>query len=421
MRMLTRSIHRPGLLSVRAARSSTTSLALAQLAVALLAVVSGAVLGCTGDTATNVQTIPVGSNPNVFWALRLNQHAINMALTSPSNTLQLTATPVTAAGTPLVGAGSATFTAKDSTVSVSASGVVTAHYQTSLTQVIASLQVKGVTLADTAFIQVKATAPAALSTFSMQPGPGTGDSAKVTIDSEHVYWPVTATNGAGTVCDSTGCPLLIAYASSNPARAHLGGIAGNGGVGPRIVQFPENGNFQFNTTGHVYLIAETWAYGDSLRDSVDFTVGLQLNIVNILTEPSSGAPVSFSVTPKVVVGVGATLNFWNKVPTPLDIVFNDTTGIEADSVRTPIQTQFFGPLPPTGTGNIPAFGGDTVCNEDSLVANGVDCSIPAFYQLKWIWLPQDFTARRFTVPGVYQYRSLLGRSATYTIVVHNDR
>ena len=379
---------------------------------------SMAMLGCAGDTATNLRTIQVSSDPNAYWALQLNQHAVNMALTGSSNTMQLTATPVTASGTPLASAGPVTYTATDSTVSVTSTGMLTAHYRTPLTKVVASLQVKGVTLADTAFVQVVATAPLSpLATFSMRPGPE--DSAKVTIDSGYVYWPVTATNRGGTtVCDGTHCPFLIAYSTSNPDRVVVHPIYGHTSSSPRIVQFPDNAYFNFLNSGHVYFIAETWAYGDSLRDSVDFTVGLQLNIFNELTS-TSGSSVSFSVTRKVTVGVGAVLTFQNNVPHPLDIVFNDPTGMDTASVFTAYQV--LGPLPPTGTGNIPAFGGDTVCNTDSLTAYGLDPTVP-YYCTAYKWLFVDaFRARRFKAPGVYRYWSSLGNSATYTIDVHDDR
>ena len=92
----------------------------------------------------------------------------------PASTIQLTATALNANGEPLSGAGQATFSATDSSVTVSPSGLVTAHFvtQSGGTKVVATMQQNNVTLTDTAFIRVTETAPAAIATFSIQPAPG---------------------------------------------------------------------------------------------------------------------------------------------------------------------------------------------------------------------------------------------------------
>jgi hypothetical protein len=160
----------------------------------------------------------------VYWALQLNQHAVQLALTPGFNTVQLTATPVNAAGTPLSGLGPVTYTATDTTVTVSPTGLVTARLVTQpgvVTRVKASLQAQNMTLTDVVRIQITDTVPQhLLSTFSMQPA--AGDSAKRSLDYDQFPWPARAFNTAGdTVCGSAACSLLVSYTSSNPKVATI--------------------------------------------------------------------------------------------------------------------------------------------------------------------------------------------------------
>src|ERR1700761_1110947 len=68
--------------------------------------------GCSGDT-TGPTPVPFTPSNQLYWALVLNETAVNLALTAPYDTMQLIATPVTEAGTPLTGASPATFQAAD--------------------------------------------------------------------------------------------------------------------------------------------------------------------------------------------------------------------------------------------------------------------------------------------------------------------
>ena len=362
---------------------------------AVTALVAGA-LACSGDT-----TGPALQSPNeLYWALRLNQHAINLALTAPYDTAQLSATAFTETGHPFVGGDSAVhYSGTDSSVTVNSTGLVTAHYTTDQTAVIASRTIQGITLTDTVFIQVTQTPPTApLSTFSLQPAPG--DSAKRSVDYiKFVYqyleptinpdnnpfaWPVIATNmEKDTICTANGCPLLVYYHSSDTLTA---AIDRNTGV------------ITANDTGHVTLTATTLAYGVARSDSVDFTIGYQVyaSIALQLDSTAGKYRVLFNAPTHTIVGIGAVLNFVNISSRLLDLRFDHTDGVDTASALS-----IFGAIyPPKGAGNISPFGGLTFQ-----------------YPFQYEGSDSAMAARRFPHAGVYRYYTTLLPSDTFSIVV----
>lgn len=349
--------------------------------------VAGGVLSCGGDANTAPAPRSAGQ---AYWALHLNQHAINLALTPPYDTVHLTATPVTVTGTPLTNAGGVTFQATDSNVTVDSNGVVTAHFVTpgQPTSVIATLTTQGVTLHDTAFIQVTETVPPAmLATFSMQPAPG--DSAKRSIDSTDYMWPVTATDAAhDTICNVNACSIQVYYSSSDPLIARIDRQTGEVGA---------------NDTGHVVFTATTLAYGVAMQDSVRFTVGYKLsyNIDLALAMVLGVLTLTFGAPKKLILGVGAVVTFCNQSPQPVDIVFDNPAAVDSASCVVPGYAEG----PPTGPGNITAFGGDTTRDYPSIPYSNLN----------------DCRARRFLVPGVYRYHSSLFPSDTYEIDVKQQQ
>jgi len=282
----------------------------------------GGVLGCGSDTTGPA---PLASTA-AFWALRLNQHAVNLAVVAPYDTIQLRATALTVAGTPLPGTGSVTYTANDSTLQVSATGLVTARYATNGTtsQVIATLTAQGVTQADTAFFQVTDTVPTyPLATFSIQPRPDGIDSAKVAVDAsfEIRHIPVYALDTQrDTLCNVNGCALVVAWSSSDPTVAAI----------------DQSGKVTANVVGQVTFYATTLAYGVMKRDSLPFVVGYPIlpftNIITLLSRASVGSqPSVVSFYPSTLtVGVGGIVLFGIPgVKFPLvDVVFDDSTAIQ---------------------------------------------------------------------------------------------
>ena len=314
--------------------------------------VLGAALGCSSDTSAPA---PVPS-AQLYWALQLNQHAIVMALTAPYDTVQLTATPITGAGVPITGLGGTAFrlaSTTDSTVTVSPTGLVTAHYVTQgdvVAKVIASLRdnAQGVTHQDTAFIVVTATpAASGIATFSMQPAPG--DSAKRSLNDFDggglvvpltIPWPATVVDSAGdTLCSVNSCSIPVYYHGSNPAVAT---VDARTGMLTKI------------DTGHVMLSAQTLVYGRPFRDSVDFRIGLMTDVFLFFRPTQDGESGPFGQ--KIVLGVGAVMYFYNLgVYGPIQITFDDPT--LADSV---VNDAIFG-MPPTGNGNV-TINCDSVAN-----------------------------------------------------------
>lgn len=387
-------------LSYRPRYSKLLASALAPERCASLVVVGSAflgILGCGGDATTAPR---LRTSSQAYWALQLNQHAVNLASQAPYNTIHLTAVPLTAAGTPLLGAGSVHFRTSDSSVTVdSVTGIVTAHFATQLgqpTPVVAVLTLQGVTLADTALIQVTDTVPQrALATFSMQPA--TGDSAKRSFDwiQKHgLAWPVSASDAGGNVlCNPSQCALQVYYTSSNP----------------NITIGSATGNIQPNDTGQTILRATTWVYGVAKSDSVVFKVGYLLSYTNqmVVTTVSGVPTVMFASAPRqLVLGVGAIVKFQDLSPQQVDVVFDSTTGIDTAGCLSIQETFAHGAqtyAAPTGSGNVPPFGGDTTA------VNGI-----SFFQYD---ADVDLRCRWFRQAGVYRYHSTVFPSDTFTFTI----
>jgi hypothetical protein len=164
-------------------------------------------------------------------------------------------------------------------------------------------------------------------------------------------------------------------------------------------------------TGHVFLKAKTLAYGRVMQDSVAFTIGysirplVQLSLVMI----AGVLTLIFGAPRKLILGVGAVVTFCNHSTRESDMVFNGPAAPDTASCR--FNTAQFGDnvyAGPTGSGNIPAFGGvyqvngpgDTVETAPGDTAN---CA-----------------ARTFLVPGIYTYHSTLFPSITDTIEIRRD-
>jgi hypothetical protein len=326
-----------------------------------------------------------------YWSLRLNYHALNIALTPPHNTVQLIATPLNANGVPLTNVGTIAFISGDSTVSIDSEGLVTAKYQTkninSATTVIASLQYQNVTLADTAIVQVNATPPSTpLSTFALHSAAGSGTTCNVNLLGSPQYENcgpliVSATTEAGdTLINASKKSILVAYTVSNPL----------------VAQITSTGKITEIDTGHVTFSASTWAYGVAMQDSLPFVLSWPRyapNEISKVTPVGSLTPV-LVFKPSVAVSVGGTVVWHNKYAQPIDVVFDDSTAIETGCPL--LLCAFF---PYTGTGNIPPFHQDLT--DTSAFAKG-------------------YVGRSFPVAGVYHYHSRLFPSSTGTVYVYED-
>jgi hypothetical protein len=356
----------------------------------------GGGLSCSGDTLNGP---PPLSPTQAYWALQLTQHAVNLALTAPYDTVQLTAIPRNELGALLtVGFGPATYLPADSSVTVTTTGLVTAKQVTSSgpTYVIANLQdtLHNVTHADTVFLNITQTAsPLPLRTFSLQPV--LGDSAKRAVDFipnggfslgiGGFNWNVTAIDAEGdTLCNENACGLTVLYGSSDQAIASIDPLSG------MVTTFD---------TGRVVFTVTAMVYGMLMSDSVVFSVGNPIfPLVLINDEAIAGNFLKgFDTIKSVDWGVGCVVTFWNRGIYPINVEFDRPTDMGAGGGYQIL----FGPvIPPNGSGDIPKFGGvmfDQFGEGDPLTNLS------------------NFASRRFTKPGVYHYYSTSFPSDTFEV------
>jgi hypothetical protein len=354
----------------------------------LLGLLSIGSMGCGSDTTGPV---PLTAS-QAYWGLRLNYHAVNMAIATPHNTMQLVATPFNAEGTSMSGLGSVSFSTVDSAVSVDSTGFVTAKYVTSgsAAHVIALLQYQNVTLTDTVAIQVTTTAPVApLATFALQPAA----SYRTTCDLNASGLPlpsletcgslvVTATNTAGdTVANAQHSAIIVAYATSDPLTALINQTT-------RKITAVD--------TGHVTFVASTWAYGVAMSDSLRYVINWPQyqNMSIVMTVPPNGrTPIPTFQLPSVTIGVGGTVAWLNYSAPRIDIVFDNPAAIDSGCVYRDCSA-----APTTGVGNVPASYLDPASTGFGI----------------------GFAARSFPVAGVYHYHSTLYPSSTGVIYVRED-
>lgn len=316
------------------------------LSLRLVAVLGSIVLGCSGDT-TGPAPLPAA---RAFWALELNARAVNLALTAPYNTVQLSATARTVAGTLVPDVGSIHYSDPDSSVAVNSTGLVTAHFVTARTNVVVTATVQGVTLTDTVLIRVTPTPLSApLATFSIQPRPDGIDSAKFAVYGTQYTDPlgnsppsprlsVYATIATGdaatdTVCNVMACPLLVSFSSSDST----------------IATVDQSGYISPLYPGHVTFYVTTLAYGVSKQDSLPFVIGYPIDnsdckiLVHSRAAVGSLTSVLYFAPNTITCGVGAQMILINLNSEPIDLVFDDSTAIlgspkairVADSVMAP--------------------------------------------------------------------------------------
>jgi hypothetical protein len=273
----------------------------------------GALFGCSGDT---VGVAPTVTSQTPF-GITLNQHAINLALTPPHDQFQLIATVVNVDGAPLTDSSTITYRTTDSSVTVSASGLITPQSvtQSGLVQVIATRRNDGIVFSDTAFVRVTATAPASpLATFSIQPT--SGDSAVRPVNSSNYTPTVQAANTAGQSVEFNNQSGTIFWMRTSD-RSRFPYINGSF---PRI---------NYTDTGHVTIYATSWAYGVALRDSLRFLVGWPL-LKTTYYDPDNGFLCNFFNACNFVLGKGGGVVWSNSADESLrDVVFDDSLAVDS--------------------------------------------------------------------------------------------
>jgi hypothetical protein len=193
------------------------------------------------------------------------------------------------------------------------------------------------------------------------------------------------------MCGSSTCTIAVDYESSNPYIAAIN--ENKGTVTPK-------------DTGNVVLSATTYAYGKEYHDSVSFRIGFALSgTITGGTNDSwgywggDGLPnVSYNEKPRIIVGVGAVIDWYlfNFIPNkPITITFSNPEALDT-------ATSYVEQLPPSGRGNITSVYCDTLTN--------YTCEAPnALVQ-----------ARRFIKTGLLEVHCSLFPDQVYYIDVRED-
>ena len=197
---------------------------------------------------------------------------------------------------------------------------MTAHFVTSLAQVVVSLTMQGIVLTDTVVIQVTQDSPlpSPLATLSIHPA--AGDSAKRAVDTQGYTLPVYTTMANGQPVP-LGSPLLVAFTSSDPTMGTIDRATGA---------------LTFFRVGHMTLTASTWAYGVAKRDSVMFVVGYGLRWTVTIALTMNMCMLTFGVSGnQIVLGEGADITFcYSGVVSathPIDVVFDHPAAVDTAS------------------------------------------------------------------------------------------
>ena len=391
--------------------------------------------GCGNDTTTSN---PV-STADAYRLLQLNQHAITMSVVAPYNTVQLQATPLTAAGVPVTDAGAVQYhvIGSDTSLVVSSTGLLTAKaptyqnafadfplgYDMPVSGVVASLTLQGVTLADTALVLITNVTPASpLATLSIQPP----------ADSMAAYqsgaWLSPSTlDGYGqsqsiarllnvTQLDAAGEPIIneLVHVTSSDVNAAFTSSNDFSSYSLRCVT-------GVKPNSPVTFYTQTLYYGVARSDSLRVRVGYRHTATLVAyqrTPYGSLTPQLYWWPTAIDVSAPVELDFENNfADLAVDVVFDESADVQEDTIRKDFYESYGLKRQKTlGAGNIAAYVYDTVgagvaCGTAMYdgTTNAADstCNLSYVTQQRW---------RMISKPGTYTYHTLFGNGGT--IVVH---
>ncbi|HEU6449805.1 MAG TPA: hypothetical protein VFT57_00195 [Gemmatimonadaceae bacterium] len=341
---------------------------LAALAVALVVVPSG----CASDAA--VAPPPRADDPQMYWSLTLDHHAVTLSTVAPYDTIRLTATPRTADGTTLTDAPAPTFESLDlDRMVVSADGLVRAIKTGDRVPVVAALTVGDLSHVDTAYVNITDIAtPPTLATLSIHPDPG--DSAKLAMNTTKFFVP-KARAADSTLIDG----LAIDYQSLDPTVA---------------VVDRAWGLMWTVRPGHVKVVAAATAYGVTRADTVQYTVGYPINLWVTVQQRTTtdGRTINVFVPDHVEIGPGGGVVIVNSTGKATDVTFDDPTNVIQTDLYCGVPYDTYAPWL-CAAGNIDAFTADSTSDLSA------------------------WRARTFPVPGTYNFRStIFGTTGTIVVV-----
>jgi hypothetical protein len=369
-------------------------------------------LNCSGDRGPDM----TGLVNDPYGALRLNVHTVTLSTIAPYDTVQLVATPSTVSGAAFATTAVPTFTTKDTSLTVSATGLVRAHSVTSTntgTFVIATLtdSEHQVTHADTVYIVVtNTTPPTSLAAFDIKQTPG--DSAKIGVYTSQVAYLqdtlfLVATGEDGSdLRPALASALAVRFTSSDPTVASVTTT-----VLPKRPTHPVAevvGLVKGLQPGKVTITVSTAYYGVTKTDSIALTIGNPaIAVVYANTVPSSEGQYILTFVPNnITVGIGGTVLFaqsFGQASIPMDVVFDDTTAAQPSPLPIAV-TQAL-----NGAGNIGPLPPPFLITPTSFSLNP-DCASDGYLTI----LCQ--AVRSFPRAGTYHYHSALYGS-TGTIIV----
>lgn len=368
------------------------------------------VLGTTACGSDALAPDPLDPE-GLLWSIHLNHRAVLLSTEGPYNTIRLNAIARTVTGdiaSDTVAVSFALANPNDRSIRLDSDGTVTALLANSGSSVIASVQYRGVTRADTAIVRVQAAASARpLSSFSIQPSPS--DSARLPAARFNPFSGTTTgvtrtiplamrNNTGGNVTRSL---VPVYYKSSDPTIASINRSTGLiTTVRPGVVTF----------TATTYAFDTEWT--DSLSFEVTEVAG-KLVEVAFVPDPSRPGRDKYVFRPAVVTITAGDDIVWMKYNfDPLSKAFVDSVDIVFDDPEAvqPGNKGVWGNVAivdPVGEGgNIaPWTSGADEVSRDSTVLNDIENGTS--------WIPFDaisgwlfgLRVRSFPVTGEYRYRS----------------
>lgn len=313
-------------------------------------------LGCSSPDFNGPFTIDLTQLP---WALTLNAHAITMDTLAPYDTLQLTAVTRTIDGTALPNTVAPTFTSSDSSVRVSATGLLTARVPRTGVRIIATVLYNGVRASDTAVVNVTASAnPPRLQHLQLQLQPGKDSTLGVLQTLESLYHGLDTKTVLVGAQDGTGARIpgaLVTLRISDQLQGYfLTGLGSGGTTSAASVRVAAHQAARMNVPFTVY--ASTTVYGVTMEDSLHLLVVEPAVVAYTIKKSVStnGGASTYVLQPQAefTIPVGGYVWWSNQTSSvdSLDIVFDDPSAVSPDDVYGPSTAD-------PGGGNIVPFPG----------------------------------------------------------------
>jgi hypothetical protein len=294
-------------------------------------------LACGGE---NLKPEPIVDDPNLYWDLALNHHAVTLGTEDLYDTLQLVATPRNYRSEPLDGLPAPRYISRDQEkVLVTNEGLLVAQAITpsDAVWVVATVTTNNLKHQDSVSVRVISASPQpVLTTFSIRPGPG--DSAKVALaspylanigfpDEQEKTLPLRMMDSNGVPLNDLG--LMVYYRSSDPAVASLSDPRA-AIKDRRVIRSTSPMVFSGRITGTTTFTAEATVFGVTKADTVAYRIGWPVLAVVPIIGPDQGLPPGSFFTPGVTVAPGGMV-LWIVPPEGPDAtILTDVTFADAD-------------------------------------------------------------------------------------------